>query len=142
MIAYRKRIQARKELSREWWSRRAKMFGAYIAFVAALMVAVATTDANLSTKSTAVSLLAISLPFLVATVAVDFIIIMVQDRHDSATRGLFVAGGFLTSFAGIGYLVGAFSWTAAWIFWTAVLVGALLVARVGAIGKLSGNERL
>src|SRR5437660_129599 len=93
-----------------------KLVGGYIAFVAALLVAISAKSNDYSRAWVIISLLALSLPSLVAFLSLDFIVRVNQARKASYYRGLAFFLGFLPSFLAITILIGHFSVIAAVCF--------------------------
>ena len=112
----------------EHHERRSKLFGAYTAFIAALLVAVFAKSGDYPRSWIVVSLLAGSLPSLVAGMLLDYIVLVQQRRRKSIFRGLAFGLGFVPSLIGVAVLVGHFSRVAAVLFLS--LVGFWCVAIV------------
>jgi hypothetical protein len=100
----------------EFYERRTKLLGGYIAFVAALLVATIAKSIDYPRAWLVISLLAISLPSLVAYTFIDYHVLVVQGRPKSAKRGLAALLAFFPSLAAIAILVGHFSVVAAVLF--------------------------
>ena len=95
---------------------RMKLFGGYIAFVAALLIATIAMGGEYLRAWVVISLLALSLPSLVALILLDFMARVRQEMPTSAMRRLAAALGFLPSLAAFVVLVGHFSVIAAVLF--------------------------
>jgi hypothetical protein len=93
-----------------------KLFGGYIAFIAALLIATIAMGGEYTRAWVVISLLALSLPSLVALILLDFMARVRQERPTSAMRRLAAALGFLPSLAAFVVLVGHFSMIAAVLF--------------------------
>jgi hypothetical protein len=95
--------------SKEEHERHSKLWGGYAAFVAALLVATMATSNSYPHVWIVISLLALSLPSLVAQMLLDFVIRVTQGRRASYYRGLSLVLGFFPSFIGITIIIGHFS---------------------------------
>jgi len=96
------------ESRKEQHERVSKLFGGYTAFVAALLVATFAKSHDYPRSWIVISLLALSLPSLVAFNLLDFTIRVIQGRRGSAFRGLSFALGCLPSLAAVSILIGHF----------------------------------
>jgi hypothetical protein len=117
---------------KEEYERRAKLFGGYTAFVAALLVAtiVKVADAKGADYPHAyvvIGLLAVSLPSLVAMDFLDFIVRVRQQREKSMYRGLATGLGFGPSLLGIAGLIGHFSVIAGVLFGILVVFWCIVI---------------
>ena len=90
--------------------RNTKLIGGYTAFVSALLAVMVSNRNDWPRAWLPISLLALSLPSLVAYMLLDFVVRVVQGRKASAYRGLAILLGFTPSLAGITIVVGHFSW--------------------------------
>jgi hypothetical protein len=119
----------------EQHERGSKLLGGYTAFVAALLVAAFAKSSDYPRSWIVISLLAVSLPSLVALNLLDFIVRVKQGRQKSASRGLAAALGFLPSLAAISILIGHFSMIAAALFLLLTLFWALALDAVTYLGS-------
>jgi hypothetical protein len=94
---------------REQHERQSKLVGGYTAFVAALLVATFANSKDYSHAWIVISLLAVSLPSLIAYMLLDFVVQVKQMRKRSAFRGVAAGLAFLPSLLGITSLIGHFS---------------------------------
>jgi len=120
----------------ESYERGMKLAGGYLAFVAALLVAAVAKSNDYRLAWVVISLLALSLPSLVALILIDFVVPVRQVRPINAMRGLAVGLGFSPSLAAIAVLVGHFSVIAAALFVLLTLYWSLTIFAV-AIGGTS-----
>ncbi len=104
------------ESRKEQHERVSKLFGGYTAFIAALLVTTFAKSNDFARSWIVISLLALSLPSLVALNLLDFRIRLIQGRRKSASRGLAFALGCLPSLAAVSILIGHFSVIAAILF--------------------------
>ena len=104
---------ADRNAQHERWTR---LVGGYTAFIAALLVATFAKSNDYPRSWIVISLLALSLPSLVALMLLDYTVRVVQGRRKSFFRGLAAALGFLPSLAAIAILIGHFSLIAAALF--------------------------
>ena len=118
----------------ELHERRSKLFGGYITFVAALLVATIAKSSDYPRSWIVISLLALSLPSLVALTLLDFIILVRQGRRKSMFRGLAGTLGFLPSLAAVAILIGHFSMIAGVLFALLVIFWALVIDIVTFLG--------
>jgi hypothetical protein len=122
------------ESRKEHHERASKLFGGYIAFVAALLVTVFAKSSDYPRAWIVISLLALSLPSLVALNLLDFRIRVIQGRQKSASRGLAFALGFLPSLAAVAILIGHYSVVAAILFVLLTLFWSLTLDVVTYLG--------
>ena len=107
----------------------AKLFNGYTAFVTALLFATIAKSAEYPRAWVVITLLASSLPSLVAWVRLDYHVCVNQGRKASGFRGLALLLGLLPSLLGITILIGHFSITGGalflvlTVFWTACVFG-------------------
>jgi hypothetical protein len=116
-----------------------KLAGGYLAFVAALLVAAVAKSNDYRLAWVVISLLALSLPSLVALILIDFIVPVRQGRPTNAMRGLAFGLGFSPSVAALAVLVGHFSVIAAALFVLLTLYWSLTIF-VAAIDGRSGPK--
>jgi hypothetical protein len=119
---------------KETHERRSRLIGGYAAFVAALLVATFAKSNDYPHSWIVISLLALSLPSLIARILLDFIVLVKQGRQKSAFRGLAAALGFLPSLAAMAILIGHFSLIAAALFLLLTLFWALAIDVVTFLG--------
>lgn len=112
-----------------------KLAAAYIAFIAALLVAVISQGSQYAHSWVIIFLLSASLPSLVAFLLLDFIIRVGQLRHKSMFRGLAVALGFLPSLLGVDLIVCHFSVIAAVLFILLIGFWSLVILIVADLGR-------
>ena len=122
----------RKEIN----ERGMKLAGGYLAFVAALLVAAVAKSNDYRLAWVVISLLALSLPSLVALILIDFVVPVRQGRPINAMRGFAFGLGFSPSVAALAVLVGHFSVIAAALFVLLTLYWSLTIFAV-AIGGTS-----
>jgi predicted permease len=122
---------------KEHHERVSKLVGGYTAFVAALLVTVFAKGDDHSSLWTVIviSLLALSLPSLVAWTLLDFVIRVRQQRQKSMFRGLAIGLGFYPSLIAIAILIGNFSRIAAVLFGLLVAFWRLAVHTVAIVGQ-------
>jgi UDP-N-acetylmuramyl pentapeptide phosphotransferase/UDP-N-acetylglucosamine-1-phosphate transferase len=113
-----------------------KLAGGYLAFVAALLVAAVAKSNDYRLAWVVISLLALSLPSLVALILIDFVVPVRQGKPTNAMRGLAFGLGFSPSVAALAVLVGHFSVIAAALFVLLTLYWSLTIFAV-AIGGTS-----
>ena len=116
-----------------------KLARGYLAFVAALLVAAVAKSNDYRLAWVVISLLALSLPSLVALILIDFIVPVRQGRPTNAMRGLAFGLGFSPSVAALAVLVGHFSVIAAALFVLLTLYWSLTIF-VAAIDGRSGPK--
>jgi hypothetical protein len=116
-----------------------KLAGGYLAFVAALLVAAVAKSNDYRLAWLVVSLLALSLPSLVALILIDFIVPVRQAKPTNAMRGLAFGLGFSPSVAALAVLVGHFSVIAAALFVLLTLYWSLTIFAVTIGG--TGNPK-
>jgi hypothetical protein len=116
-----------------------KLAGGYLAFVAALLVAAVAKCNEYRVAWVVVSLLALSLPSLVALILIDFVVPVRQGRPTNAMRGLAFGLGFSPSVAALAVLVGHFSVIAAALFVLLTLYWSLKIF-AAAIDGTSGPK--
>jgi hypothetical protein len=134
-------MSAPEDLSlKERYERRAKLAGGYAAFVAALLVATIAKSGEFPRVWLVVSLLAASLPSLVALSLLDFHVLVGQRRRKSAMRGLAFALGFFPSVVGVAILIGHFSRIGAGVFLLLVVFWALVIYAVAIVGYEKNSE--
>jgi hypothetical protein len=102
-----------------------KLAGGYLAFVAALLVAAVARSNDYRLAWLVISLLALSLPSLVALILIDFVVPV--GRPTNAMRALAFGLGFSPSLAAIAVLVGHFSVIAAALFVLLTLYWSLTI---------------
>lgn len=108
------------------------MLWGYTAFVAALLLTIF-SKSDFSHARLVGSLLAVSLPSLVALPLLDYIVRVAQERKTSATRGLAYALGFFPSLLAMAIVIGHLSIIAAIafvlliVFWALMLFGVAFV---------------
>ena len=111
-----------------------KLAGGYLAFVAVLLVAAVAKSSDYRLAWVVISLLAVSLPSLVALILIDFVVPVRQGRPTNAMRGLAFGLGFSPSLAAIAVLVGHFSVIAAALFVLLTLYWSLTIFAVAIDG--------
>lgn len=119
-----------------------KVFGGYTAFAAALLVAVMAVSTDLPHARVIISLLAVSLPSLVAYMLLDFKVRVAQKRKGSMFRGLALLLGFLPSLAAIIIVICHFSVIAAVLFTLLSVIWFLVIDVVTYLGFRSEHSRL
>jgi UDP-N-acetylmuramyl pentapeptide phosphotransferase/UDP-N-acetylglucosamine-1-phosphate transferase len=112
---------------KEIHERGTKLAGGYLAFVAALLVAAVARSNDYRLAWLVISLLALSLPSLVALILIDFVVSVRQGRPTNAMRALAFGLGFSPSLAAIAVLVGHFSVIAAALFVLLTLYWSLTI---------------
>lgn len=125
---------------REQHERLSKLAGGYIAFVAALLVATFANSKEYSRAWIVISLLAVSLPSLIAYVLLDFIVRARQMRNKSGVRSLAAGLGILPSLLGIAVLIGHFSVIAAVLFGLITLFWGVAFDVVAYLGRYPGSD--
>jgi hypothetical protein len=115
---------------KEIHERGVKLAGGYLAFVAALLVAAVAKSNDYRLAWVVISLLAVSLPSLVALILIDLVLPVRQGRPTNAMRGLAFGLGFSPSLAAIAVLVGHFSVIAAALFVLLTLYWSLTIFAV------------
>ena len=96
-------------VSKEQHERNAKLLGGLHCLRCAVLVATFAKSDDYPRAWVVISLLALSLPSLVACMLLDFIVRVAQTRKKSAFRGLAFGLGFGPSLLGIAILIGHFS---------------------------------
>jgi hypothetical protein len=119
---------------KEQHERGSKLLRGYTAFIAALLVTAFAKSGDYPRAWIIISLLALSLPSLVAIDLLDFRIRVTQGRQRSASRGLAFALGFLPSLAAIAILIGHYSVPAAILFLLLTLFWSLALDVVTYLG--------
>ena len=119
---------------KEFHERRARLIGGYTAFVAAILVATFAKSNDYPRSWIVISLLALSLPSLLAWNLLDFIVLVKQGRDKSAFRGVAAALGFFPSVVAMAILIGHFSLIAAALFLLLILFWALAIDVVTFLG--------
>jgi hypothetical protein len=122
--------------------RHSKIWGGYTAFVAALLVATMAISPDLPRAWIVVSLLALSLPSLVAYMLLDFKVRVMQKRKGSMYRGLAALLGIVPSLVGTTMVIGHFSVIAAVLFVLLTIFWLLLIDVVTYLGFRSEHSRL
>ena len=114
----------------------AKLLNGYTAFVAALLIATIAKSDDYPRAYIVITLLASSLPSMVALLILDFHVRVNQGRKASMFRGLAVFLGFLPSLFGIAMLIGHFSLVGGVLFLVLTLFWLICVfgVAVGATG--------
>ena len=121
----------RKEIN----ERGMKLAGGYLAFVAALLVATVAKSNEYPLAWVVISLLAVSLPSLVALILIDLFVRVRQGRPTNAMRGLAFGLGFFPSLAAIAVLVAHFSVIAAALFVLLTLYWSLTIFAAAIDGR-------
>jgi UDP-N-acetylmuramyl pentapeptide phosphotransferase/UDP-N-acetylglucosamine-1-phosphate transferase len=116
--------------SKEIHERGMKLAGGYLAFVAALLVAAVAKSNDYRLAWVVISLLALSLPSLVALILIDFVVPVRQDKPTNTMRAFAFGLGFSPSLAAIAVLVGHFSVIAAALFVLLTLYWSLTIFAV------------
>lgn len=109
---------------------RSRCWAGYTGFVAVLLVAMLTNNEAYAHARLVISLLAVSLPSLIAQMLLDFVVSVRQGRRKSAKRGLAATLGLFPSLGAVTMLVGHFSWIAAVIFVLLIFYWFLVIDRV------------
>ena len=122
------------ESRKEQHERASKLFGGYTAFMAALLIATIAKSNDFPRSWIVISLLAVSLPSLVAFNLLDYGIRVIQGRRKSASRGLAFALGCLPSIAALSILIGHFSVIAAVLLVLLILFWSLALDVVAYLG--------
>ena len=117
-----------------------KLFGGYTAFVAALLVATFANSKEYPRAWIVISLLAVSLPSLVAYMLLDFVVRVKQIRKKSAFRGAAAGLGFFPSLLGVAALIGHFSVIASVLFVLLTLFWMLALDVVVYLGRYPGSD--
>ena len=118
------------------------MVGGYTAFAAAVLVAVLAVSSDLPHARVIISLLAVSLPSLVAYMLLDFKVRVAQKRKGSMFRGLALLLGILPSLAAITMVIGHCSAIAAVLFILLSVFWFLVIDVVTYLGFRSEHSRL
>ena len=116
-----------------------KLAGGYLAFAAALLVAAVAKSNEYRLAWIVISLLAVSLPSLVALILIDLFVRVRQGRPTNAMRALAFGLGFSPSLAAIALLVAQFSVIAAALFVLLTLYWSLTIF-AAAIDGTSGPK--
>ena len=112
----------------------AKALGGYIAFIAALIVALLSGDGHIKTEGAAICFCILSLPPLIALFCLDRIVRALQKREKSAVRGLMALMGLGLSTIGIASILWHFSVFAAILYPIGIAVSTLYVHEVAGLG--------
>ncbi len=112
----------------------AMLHGAYTAFIAAAFVSLISGDGHIKTENWAICLWALSLPWLVSFLLIDFIVRKKQNREKSATRGLMLLFGYGFSNLGTAALIAYYSWIAAIIFLISIPICSIYIHEVAGLG--------
>jgi len=120
-----------KEMHERW----AKLVGGYTAFVTAVLVTMFAKSNEYPSAKIVISLLALSLPSLVALTLLDFIVRVSQSRKKSMFRGLASFLGFLPSLLAVAILIGHFSVVAAVLFLLLIVFWCLMIYTVAYVGR-------
>ncbi|NPT62460.1 hypothetical protein [Paraburkholderia elongata] len=132
--------RVRAQTPEELHSLRSRMFGAYTAFVAAALLASITNSGVIGGGRLVVSLLALSLPALVAQLLLDRTVTVIQRRKVSLYRGLARWIGFVPSIAAFTLLVGHVSVVGAVFFALGCFYWFFVVDVVTAAGAKSEDS--
>lgn len=120
----------------------AKLHGTYTAFIAASIISLISGDGHITSESWAISLWALSLPWLVSFVLLDYIVRERQKRSKSVTRGLMLALGYGFSNLGTAALITHYSWLAAIFFTASIPLCSLFIHEVAGLGWHKRFEEL
>lgn len=112
----------------------AKMHGGYIAFIAALLLALVSGGGYIKTDGVAICFLILSLPPLVALFLLDRIVLVLQKRKVSASRGFMALMGYGLSTLGVTSILWHFSVIAAISYLIIIPVCCLIVEEVAGLG--------
>ena len=136
---YKKRPTKKREADhKRVWT----IIGAYTAFIAAACLAAVGANRGSSYDAWAVSLWAISLPYLCGAMLLDYRVRVVQRRQNSKVFGLLIGVGGASSYLGTTAMVASFSWLGALIFLLSPLLVALYLHEVSALGGEGPFEEL
>ena len=139
VIAARKRQQARREMRLARADFRARTYGAATAFIAAVLVALLSSDTQFVTKSLATVMLLAALPHMVLCIMVERAMIMRGVLRDRAQLALMYLGVTL-SLAGLTLIASAYSFMAGVAFLVSAIGACLLMVialrRVAQRGKI------
>jgi hypothetical protein len=117
----------------------AKLLNGYAAFIAALLIATIAKSDNYPHAYIIITLLASSLPSLIALLIIDFHVKVNQRRNASMFRGLASFLGFLPSLLGITMLIGHFSFIGGVFFLLLTVFWILAVYHVAVHGFTDGT---
>lgn len=134
--------RARAQTPEQLYDLRAKMLGAYTAFVGAALLASVTNAVAIGGGHVIVSLLALSLPALVAQLLLDRTVTVIQRRKASGFRGLARFVGIGCSMAAFTLLVGHASVFAGVVFVFGSVVWFAVVDLVTAAGAHSVDGQI
>ncbi len=134
--------QDTRQLRKEEHERGAKLIGGYTAFVAALLIATIAKSDEFRRSWIVISLLAVSLPSLVAWSMLNFTVLVRQGRRGSSSRGLAALMGLLPSLAGIAALLGHFSVIAGTLFVLLTIFWSLCIDVVTFLGSKSPESKI
>jgi hypothetical protein len=112
-----------------------RLWGGYTAFIAALLVATTATSRDFPHAWVIISLLAVSLPSLVAYMLLDFTVRVKQNREGSVFRGLACVFGIFPSFVAATMVIGHFSVIAGLLFILLALFWIFVIDIVTFIGS-------
>lgn len=115
--------------------------GAYLAFVAALMLAVIAAPKEVSRPEVIVGLIACSLPSLVALLLLDYVVRVKQGRKLSVARGLALGLGYVPSLVAIVMTIWSFSAVAAVTFFLLIPFWFVVFFIVAYLGFRSKDSR-
>lgn len=125
-------MKFKNQLSHE---RVAKIHGAYTAFIAAAIISLISGDGHIKSENWAICLWALSLPWLVSFVLLDFIVREQQRRENSRTRGFIAILGYGFSNLGTAALLTHYSWVAAIAYLISIPICALYLHEVAGLGQ-------
>ena len=118
-----------------------KILGAYIAFIIAVLFAVAARADDFNAATVICSLLVVSLPSLVALYLLDPIV-DAQKRAASASRGVAVFLGFTPSLTALVMVISSFSVIAATLFAVLVIAWSVWIFVVRLIGDENPDSNI
>lgn len=120
----------------------AKIHGAYTAFIAAAIISLISGDGHIKSESWAVCLWALSLPWLVSFVLLDFVVREQQQREKSRTRGFVALMGYGLSNLGTTALMTHYSRVAAIAYLVSIPICALYLHEVAGLGRHESSKEL
>jgi len=112
----------------------AKLHGAYTAFIAAAIISLISGDGHIKSEDWAICLWALSLPWLISFLLLDYIVRERQKREKSAIRGFTSLLGYGFSNLGTAALLTHYSWLVAIIYVVTILICAIYIHEVASLG--------
>lgn len=119
-----------------------QILGGYTAFITAACLTIVSRNHVSAYDSWALSLWAISLPFLTGTIILDHNIRVNQKRPRSRTRTLLASIGLVLSQLGTTVIIASYSWVAAVVFCLSALLVLFYVHEVTVLGGRESFEEL